>query len=247
MNRIRKEWLVAGIALVLGAGMARAELGGGWSIAVTPYIWLTEMQGDVSCGRVSAPVDIGFDDSVDMLSDLRGALMLHGEASHGNFGGLADIYALHLRSENSSALGDSEVRITEYIGELAGAYAVVSGDRFRFEVLGGGRYQSLRTRIMFDDADRDKSRQKGFVDPFVGGRITMEATKSLIFALRGDAGGFGLGSDLTWNLLGSANWAFNEDWSASLGYRYLDVDYDKDGLKYHVRTDGPELGVTYTF
>ena len=46
-----------------------------------------------------------------------------------------------------------------------------------------------------------------------------------------DIGGFGVGSDLTWSLLGTFNYVFTDKWSASLGYKYLSVDYDDDGYE----------------
>ena len=69
----------------------------------------------------------------------------------------------------------------------------------------------------------------------------------MTLSLRGDIGGFGVGSDLSWNAVGAASWAFAENWSAVLAYRLLDVDYDHNAFKYNVRTDGPALGLMYTF
>jgi hypothetical protein len=237
------------MAAMLGAGIgsARAEVGG-WEFAVTPYLWLTEMKGDISAGGKSAPVDISFGDTIDAMSDLKAALMIHGEARRGNFSGLTDIYAITLREKKQTGVGDSDTRVSEYIGELAGAYALTAPDsKVKVEALAGGRYQMVRTRIILDDVDVDIDKNKGFADPFVGGRVMVAATEDVTISLRGDIGGFGIGSDLTWNVIGAASWAFAEKWSAVVAYRYLDTDYDNDGFKYNVHTDGPALGVTYTF
>ena len=38
-----------------------------------------------------------------------------------------------------------------------------------------------------------------------------------------------------------------ETFSTTLGYRYLDVDYEKDDFLYDVSQDGPVLGLSWMF
>jgi hypothetical protein len=47
-------------------------------------------------------------------------------------------------------------------------------------------------------------------------------------------GGFGAGSDVTWDLLGSVGYQWNERFAIVAGYRALGVDYDDDGFVYDV-------------
>ena len=73
--------------------------------------------------------------------------------------------------------------------------------------------------------------------------------------LRGDVGGFDVGSQFAWNVIG----AFSFDlamrdgilWSGVLGYRALSVDYEKGSgsnkYEYDVLQHGPILGVTAKF
>ena len=249
MSRRKRAGLAAVTAIVamLGAGVASAEVGG-WAFSVTPYLWLTEMDGDVAVRGHSVPVDVSFGDSLDMLKDVRGALMIHGEANRGELTGLADIYAIAIRQQNTTPAGETDLRMTTYIGELAAAYALpVPVKGLKVEALGGARYTLLRARLIVDAADVDVDKNQGWTDPFVGGRLTYAAGEKVTLSLRGDIGGFGIGSDLAWNAVGAASWTFAENWSAVLAYRLLDMDYDHNGFKYNVRTDGPALGVTYMF
>ena len=71
--------------------------------------------------------------------------------------------------------------------------------------------------------------KKDWVDPFVGMRAQWNINQRLFVAGRADVGGFGVGSDLTWQASASLGWQINETWSTELGYRYMNIDY----------TDGP--------
>ena len=248
MSRRKTVWLAVAGAMMMGTGVVSAQVEPGWSFSVTPYLWLTEMDGDVAVRGHGVPVDVSFGDSLDMLKDVRGALMIHGEANRGELTGLADIYAIAIRQQNTTPAGETDLRMTTYIGELAAAYALpVPAKALKIEALGGARYTLLRARLIVDAADVDVDKNQGWTDPFVGGRLTYAAGEKVTLSLRGDIGGFGIGSDLAWNAVGAASWAFAENWSAVLAYRLLDMDYDHNGFKYNVRTDGPALGVTYAF
>jgi hypothetical protein len=60
-------------------------------------------------------------------------------------------------------------------------------------------------------------------------------------------GGFGAGSDLTWDVLAAAGYQWNDRFSLVAGYRALGVDYDKDGFVYDVVQHGPILGAVFRF
>ena len=60
-------------------------------------------------------------------------------------------------------------------------------------------------------------------------------------------GGFGAGSELTWDALGVIGYQFNDSISAVAGYRHLDVDYHDDGFVFDVELSGPVIGMTITF
>lgn len=65
--------------------------------------------------------------------------------------------------------------------------------------------------------------------------------------LYADVGGFGVGSDLTWQLFGGVTYRFNQTVSAALGYRHLDVDYEKDSFVWNVSFSGPVIGALFRF
>jgi opacity protein-like surface antigen len=248
MNRQKSVWMALVAVVVLAAGWVSAGEAPGWSFKVAPYAWLTRMNGDVEVKGHEVPVDIGFDDSIDMLKDLKGVLMLHGEASKGDLSCLGDIYIIALSHKGNTPAGEADVHFDQLIGELGAAYALpVNSGGVVLEALGGARAESVRSEIEIGGIGVDADETKTWVDPFVGFRIKMPIGEKVMISLRGDVGGFGMGSDFAWNAVGTAEWAITDRWSAGLAYRCLDVDFDDSDFEYDVRMDGPALGVGYKF
>jgi opacity protein-like surface antigen len=92
-----------------------------------------------------------------------------------------------------------------------------------------------------------------WVDPIIGVRLTTGLTEKLSLRVRGDIGGFGIGSasDLVWNVVAVLGYQVSRRITLAAGYRILDVDYDKgSGLRlfeYDVTTSGPVVGLAFRF
>jgi hypothetical protein len=92
-------------------------------------------------------------------------------------------------------------------------------------------------------------------DPLVGLRLRHRFSPQTDMVLRGDVGGFGVGSKFSWQAMGYVNWEFTRTkstaWSAMVGYRALYVDYEKGAgntlYQYDMLTHGPIMGVTARF
>jgi hypothetical protein len=69
--------------------------------------------------------------------------------------------------------------------------------------------------------------------------------------LRGDVGGFGIGSNFSWPAAASLRWQMSPTIGVVGAYRYIDIDYDtgrnSSYFKYDVVTQGPALGMVFTF
>ena len=89
-----------------------------------------------------------------------------------------------------------------------------------------------------------------WVDPFVGLRVRPELAPGKELQFLGDIGGFGVGSDLTWQLFAGYGFDF---WQSSLhgviGYRALAVDYSQDNGPNKNNLDlilhGPVVGLSF--
>ncbi len=126
-----------------------------------------------------------------------------------------------------------------------------AGDRtFALELLAGGRYMSVEQTIEISGLG-DLKGDKQWVDPIIGGRLMADLTEKLTFTLRGDIGGFGVSSDLTWSASGFLGWQFTPLLSAWVGYRAVGVDYEtgsgNDRFKYDITVSGPIMGVGFSF
>jgi opacity protein-like surface antigen len=86
-----------------------------------------------------------------------------------------------------------------------------------------------------------------WVDPYIGARIQHPVADRWTLVGYGDIGGFGVGSDFAWQAIAGVNYDFSKSVSGKLGYRYLAVDYDKDGFLYEMDSYGAYLGVGFRF
>jgi hypothetical protein len=93
------------------------------------------------------------------------------------------------------------------------------------------------------------------LDPLVGFRIRHQLSPGHELVFRADVGGFDVGSQFSWNLMGAYSWDFavrdGVTLSGLLGYRALSVDYAKgSGLstyEYDVVMHGPIVGLMAKF
>jgi len=105
----------------------------------------------------------------------------------------------------------------------------------------------LPDRIERAKVESPVSESKAWVDPFVGFRARCQLWDHGYVVARGDIGGFGVSSDLTWNAFGALGMDLNERTSVEIGSRYLSVDYQSGGFHYDVATRGPYIGVNIGF
>ena len=86
-----------------------------------------------------------------------------------------------------------------------------------------------------------------WVDPLVGGRARFAITDRWFATALADVGGFGVGSDLTWQAFASLGYQINERWSVQGGWRYVSIDKSIDGRDVEIDFNGPLLGFTVRF
>lgn len=94
-----------------------------------------------------------------------------------------------------------------------------------------------------------------WVDPLVGVRLRHQLAPGQEFVVRGDIGGFDAGSQFSWQAIAAYSYAFalrdGVTYSGVIGYRALDVDFEKGSgrrrYEYDVLQHGPVLGLTVGF
>jgi hypothetical protein len=136
------------------------------------------------------------------------------------------------------------------------------------DVLAGGRFWHQKADVSLDLAatldigDLELGRDRAFArsgsvdwaDPFVGARLRYAVAPRHELFIRGDVGGFGVGSDFSWQAVAGYAWDFavwnGVTFSGVLGYKALYVDYaEGEGRRYEfdMLQHGPVLGVSMRF
>ena len=116
------------------------------------------------------------------------------------------------------------------------------------DVIGGVRYTKLDVSgdigaTFFGPgpggtATVSRSGDKDWVDPYIGVRIKHLVTDRWALIGYADVGGFGVGSDFTYQVIAGADYEYSKRVSFKFGYRYMGVDYDKGGVLYDMKTRG---------
>ena len=93
-----------------------------------------------------------------------------------------------------------------------------------------------------------------WVDPFVGARIRHEFGHNKDVMIEGDVGGFGAGSEFSWQLVGTYGFdvnVFGSTMHSVVGYRALAVDYSENGRYGRNGIDylqhGPVIGAKFNW
>jgi opacity protein-like surface antigen len=248
---------LAAIVIIGLSGPLRAEdevamASDGWRFGVTPYVWFAGLKGDVATFPRLPPVsiDAGFGDIID---DADFALMLAAEARKDRFGIVADLSYLSLSTDGNTSgplFGGADVDARTFFGTVAGLYRAVKTDRINVDVGAGIRIWYVDTEISFNAGllpGRSVQDDQVWEDPIIGLRFDAELGRGFSFAAAGDVGGFDLSSKLTWQLLGTVDYRFNDWFSVRAGYRYLVVNYEDDGFVWDVNLSGPIVGAVFRF
>jgi hypothetical protein len=253
---MKKHFLLLVCALLSAAGFSQ-EMGDNspepeWEFALAPYMLFGSVSGDATLGAQGPlEVDANFG---DIMENLQFAFMLHGEVYKGKWGLMADYFHLKLGSDISTPEGgivDAEFRQT--IVEVFGAYRIKKSWG-QYDLFAGIRTWGLGVDLELQGEQvMEASADRNWVDPVVGGKVLYKSPKNIILGMRADIGGFGLGSDFSFNLQPSIGYQFSDLFTLMLQYKYLYSDY-KDGTRgtsdyfaLDAATHGPLLGFVFRF
>jgi len=276
--------VVMGVSLGATATVARAEQAiapaNQWTVSFTPYGWTPFLDGDVTVKGRTVSIDVT---PIEVLEDLeRVPWMSYAEARKGRFAFYNDIFYANLGADASAArtfgIGNTltaslGVDFEEAVVELGGAYEIAKwpsggSSSTAIDILGGARYwyQNMTIKLAVDDGGGGlinprpglfiaRAGSVDWIDPVIGGRIRHQVAPGQELVLRADIGGFGAGSEFSWNAFAAYSWTVavceGVTYSGVLGYRALDVDYEQGaGLnkyEYDVLMHGPLVGLTVEF
>lgn len=230
--------------------------GEAWVVSATVYAWAFSLDGKGAVRGRDFDVDVSFG---DILEDLSVAAMGTVAARKGRFGFF--VSPLFGRVESDAGIGPVQFRVrqdTTFLG-FGGLYRLLDWkcseggpgpESLALEAYAGGRLVDLRLELNGRHSLNDTDKSETWVDPIIGLEGQGLLTERWELFAGADIGGFGVGSDLTWQWLAGAGYRFdlfgNETFLRA-GWRMLDIDYRNGGFKWNVTYSGPLVGLTMRF
>ncbi len=224
-----------------------------WHITWVPsYLWLSSVNGNLGVKGKAIPFSASFSDVFDKLNI---GYMTAFDIRRKRVGLLTDFQYIDLSSDEiktplgllySSAHTDAQ----QYILDPEVYARAIDTPKFSADGFAGIRYWHLRSNLdlragllpAFHGSD-----SRDWVDPVLGARFRLNLKKGLFVMLKGDGGGFGAGSQETWQIYTGVGKVFKRKFSSFLGYRRLSVNYRDGGFIYDVNMNGMLLGFAIRF
>lgn len=260
----------ASVTPAAAAGLAPLPDSSEWHFTLAPYAWGVALNGDVGLfGREPVEIDVPFSDILDKLDF---AAMAVAEAHNGTWGVFVDLNYTSLSAGTSRSreierpligfVGEvsASADITEFFGTFMGQWRAVDSDQMSLDLMAGARYWHIDNDItararatgtgdLSLEVSKEFSGSDGasWIDPMVGAKARIDTSTPVYFTGWGMIGGFGVGSDINWDVMGGVGYQWTEKFSTVLGYRALGVDYEDDGFVYDVIQQGVALGGVISF
>ena len=229
---------------------------GEWQHTVLLYGMGAAIDGEATIGNLTVPVEASISDVFDALEfgamaawrvrnetwsfTLDATYMGLGGSSRGQGGrvkGNVDV-------DQFTLMGTLGRRWTEHLELLASlAYFDLSAD-LRLETT------SASTGVV---TVREASEGASWIDPLIGLQYNVPFADRWRFNLRGDVGGFGVGSDFSYQALVNVGWQATDAVHLILGYRVIGFDYEdgnrgsRNYQRFDLTEQGPLAGIAFSF
>jgi len=217
---------------------------------IEPYFMAPTMKGDIGVRQLppgSVDADAG-----DIFGQLKFGAMAYIEVNYDNKWAVStDFLFMHLESDvkpNALVTGGT-ASVKQLAFEFAGLWRIAPW----FEAGVGGRVIDMKLDVDLSTVSGDRSgdRRRTWADPIIIVRSQGKIQDRLLLQFRGDIGGFGIASDLTWQIQANVGYQFSKLVNASIGYRVLDVKYEEgsgdEHFLYDMATSGPVLRVGFSW
>jgi hypothetical protein len=249
-----KPWTaISWLLLAVVADPAHAQ-DGRWQFLLEPYVMLPNMKGETGIGNL-APVKVD-QDPQDIFDNLQIGAMLFLEARSDTWAFSSDVLFMDLEAdiEPATLITGGEVGVSQLGWELAAMRRLAPW----FELGVGATYNRIDADVDIDvlgifgpNYTLSGGLTEEWIDPTVVARATLPFGDRWFLQARANLGGFGIGSELMWQLQADVGYRPSDRWRFSFGYRVIDIDYDQGRdagrLVYDIRTFGPVLRLGYSF
>ena len=231
-------WIFVLIVFFTTIGTSSAEE---WNYTFSSYLHGAGLTGDVTVQGHSTEVDASFS---DIISNLELGFVGSFKADNGTWSFTSEAIYMGLGIANSRPA--AEVDINQWLIEVNGGRHLNQN----VELLFGGKFNRIDGTVEFKGPVGVKvENAQSWFDPFVGARFTVPFGDRTAAHLRGDIGGFGVGSDFSWTVTPSFTYKVTESFTIGVFYRWIKSDYENedDQFRYDTIASGPGFGFGYQF
>ena len=222
-----------------------------WHFTAAPYLLVPSMKGDVAIKGL--PIDVNASPG-DIFDNLDFGMMLFFEASTNKWAVNFDLLYMDLGKKGETPLlsRHAEVDMKQLAITVNGLYRINSW----FEVGLGARVNSINAGVKIAAADYvlpgvDFSMNETWVDPLIVMRGMTQINDKWRLGMLANIGGFGIGSDIAWEINPFVGYQFSKLFEIDIAYRWLGMDYETgtgtDYFKYDMVISGPEIGFLFHF
>jgi hypothetical protein len=222
----------------------------GWEYVLAPYLLFPYMNGDVAIRGIPAKSDVG---PSDIFENLDFGAMLYLEMHNSTWAITVDGLYMDLGVDGKTPLTNRNVGIDlkQFGLEAAGLWRFTSWA----EIGLGGRLNILDGSLKVEPGQTlpgiDVSNNYTWFDPLVVVRLTVPLENAWRLGIRGDVGGFGIGSDYAWQVVPFVGYRFKDFFELAGGYRGLGMKYDTvdsgEAFVYDMIISGPEIALIFHF
>jgi hypothetical protein len=242
------------VSVFLALGAVSSVQAADWQHTLTPYLWGSSMSGKTAIGPVAADVDVSFG---DILKNLKMGGMLSYRGENDRWAILGDAIYMNLGARKTTTAGPIQLDTT--VGMQQTALEGDVGYRLTARTLAfvGLRYNDLNADLKLvrsgpgAGASQAAGISQSWVDPVIGAISEIPLAERWSLGLRGDIGGFGVGSTFAWQAMVTVRWQMKDSIRVIGGYRYMNMDYENGSgarlFKYDMSMSGPGLGAAFTF
>ena len=231
----------ASVAVVLGlltaAPMQAQDSGSGFVTHIRPYFWLSGVSGSVTSAPLTFPINSSFGDLLDNVQVGAFAAVTVEKPRWGLYG---DFQYISLKGEATGASG-ATLELQNIIGEVDVFLRIPTGSG-SLKFIGGVRVYSVDETLTPNSASPIQSKTT-VADPILGAVGEWSIGKRWNFEMRGDLGGFGIGSEFTNQLSVVFQWQINDKLRLPFGYRVLGYQIKDGGVEMDTRMTGLVLGL----
>jgi opacity protein-like surface antigen len=260
--------LQAALAAMLAGPAAAADLGAplapeapevgtigtGWQFTAAAYLWMPGVSGDVGVAGLG-PVEVDAD-FVDILENLDLGFMAVAEARYDRFGVFGDLMYTKLSVDGTGPNGLFAADVTNQMitGTVMANYRVLDQGKTSVDVMAGARIWGVTGDLEVTSTNNggpqlglERDGDKFWVDPMIGVKTRVQGASPWYLNGWAMVGGFGVSSEIDWDLYAGLGYEITDSFSLVAGYRGVGVDYSDDGFTFDVIQHGPVLGGVFRF